>query len=325
MINDVLVIGKIMSWQQISISDSIENLLNRSIEKHELSDTKWANCGMGLEVATGLAILGSFPILVSEVGQDYDLLFQDHFNDYNVQLKLFRRNDKFTATLIEISDEKGGKIRLNQDNAYKYLAENDLSSIMDLNLVNTLNGVFIATGRVEADVKFILDIFESNPKIPILYSPDGNINELTNWRIKQILEKISILICSEEELQKIESTLHLNRREILSSEQYSRLKYIISMEHRDRTIIHSYTKKIKISAGPADEVLSEVGWMNAFRAGLIHGVSSKKPIEEAAKLGSALASYAVETREFQPYFPSIEQVTLRSYEVQSVTKQLESI
>ena len=78
--------------------------------------------------------------------------------------------------------------------------------------------------------------------------------------------------------------------------------------------------KIKVAEGPAEEVLSEKIWKDAFRAGLTYGVSLKKPIDEAAKIGSALASYAVETRENQKYSPSLEQVSLRAFEVKTSRK-----
>ncbi|NHJ03127.1 MAG: hypothetical protein EAX86_13400 [Candidatus Heimdallarchaeota archaeon] len=319
--NGVLIIGKIRSRLQLTLNNRIEALVENPSQIHDLSDSKRDYGGMGLEVATGLAVLGTSPILVSAVGRDFDYLFQDYLNDYNIQCKAFRNKEKESSILIEIRDKQGKKIYLNQENAYLYLAENNLSDVMDINTATNLIGAFIATGKVEADIKFISDVYESNPRIPIIHSPDENINELTKWRLEQVFEKISILVCSEAELQKIESNMNIDRKDILSTENYSRLKYIVSLEHRDRTIIYSKSKMVKISAAPADEVLSETGWKNAFRAGLIYGILNKKPIEEAAKLGAALASYAVETREYFPFYPSIEQVSLRSFEVKAIDKK----
>ena len=93
------------------------------------------------------------------------------------------------------------------------------------------------------------------------------------------------------------------------------------MEERTKIVIHSSRFKIKVSEGPAEEVLFTDHWQDAFRAAIVYGVSIKKPIEETAKIGSALASYAVETRENHKYSPSLEQVTLRSFEVKTIKKE----
>jgi len=120
-------------------------------------------------------------------------------------------------------------------------------------------------------------------------------------------------------LKLIEERMKQKCPDILVNSQ--RLKYIISLVDRSRIIIFSKEFKVKVSEGPAGEVLSHDFWYDAFRAGVIYGVSLKKPIEEAAKLGSALASYAVETRENQQYSPSLEQVSLRAFEVKTTRKE----
>ncbi|MFX0125535.1 MAG: PfkB family carbohydrate kinase, partial [Candidatus Hodarchaeota archaeon] len=162
-------------------------------------------------------------------------------------------------------------------------------------------------------------VHDLNKRLPVIYSPDLNIHELTKWRLTQIFDKITILICTEDELRLIEERMKQNCDEILINSK--RLKYIVSMIERSRIIIFSKEFKVKVSEGPAEEALSEDFWHDAFRAGLIYGISLKKPIEEAARIGSALASYAVETRENHQYSPSLEQVSLRAFEVKTSKKE----
>ena len=111
-----------------------------------------------------------------------------------------------------------------------------------------------------------------------------------------------------------------NRNEIIK--KHPRLKYIISLEHRDRIIIYSEGIKMKVSEGPIDDPEPDLStpWKDAFKAGVIHGISNKKPIKETAKLAASLASYSIEERGDHHYSPSIEQVKLRAFEVKTSTK-----
>jgi sugar/nucleoside kinase (ribokinase family) len=130
------------------------------------------------------------------------------------------------------------------------------------------------------------------------------------------------LICEEAELKVLEEKVKENRNEILR--HYSRLKYIISLEHRNRIIIYSQDMMMKVSEGPIDDPDSELGapWKDAFKAGIIYGISNKQPISETAKLAASLASYSVEARGDHHYSPSFEQVQLRAFEVKVVSKNL---
>ena len=136
------------------------------------------------------------------------------------------------------------------------------------------------------------------------------------------MDKISILICEESELQILEERAKQNRNEILK--KYPKLKYIISLEHRDRIIIYSQEAKMKVSEGPIDDPDSEfpAPWKDAFKAGIIYGISNRHPMSETAKLAASLASYSVEARGDHYYSPSVEQVQLRAFEVKIVSKNL---
>ena len=169
-------------------------------------------------------------------------------------------------------------------------------------------------------MKFLSELNEMKKSLPIIYSPDNNLSEITQWRLSQILDKISVMICEESELKILEEILKENRNGILV--KHPRLKYIISLEHRDRIIIYSQEMKMKVSEGPTDDPESDLSapWRDAFKAGIIQGISNKKPIDETAKLAASLASYAVEERGDHHYSPSVEQVQLRAFEVKISSK-----
>ncbi|MFX0016611.1 MAG: PfkB family carbohydrate kinase [Promethearchaeota archaeon] len=319
--NIILVIGKVAYHFDFSINNEFLTITDPDTKNPTTTaaDVKRIFNGMGANIAYGLAILGSSPILVTQVGRDFDWFYLPHLRSVGIDVRPFIDPEKETACKYTIKDNHNHIINIFQENSYHFFAERELEANLDLNEFQDLNVVFIGTGKVEADTKFVSKINKLNKKLPIIYSPDSNVHELTKWRITQIFDKISVLVCTEDELRLIEDRMKQPCDEILQNSQ--RLKYIVSMIQRSRILIFSKEFKLKISEGPAEEVLSENAWYDAFRAGLTYGIALKKPIEEAAKIASALASYAVETRENQKYSPSLEQVSLRAFEVKTTQKE----
>jgi adenosine kinase len=317
---DILIIGKLAHRIQFSITGKISDF-SKDIEERSIdgTDTNRQYGGMAGNIAYGLSILGANPIVISQVGRDFDWYYRPHLEKLGINVKVFADPEKETACRYEIHDEVPEKLVIEQDNGYRFFAEKTIDDILEVNDFELINAAFVGTGKAEADIKFISEILKRNSRIPIVYSPDANVKELTKWRFSKIIDQITVLICTENELKNIEQRMKISRDEILSNSK--RIKYIISLYERSKIVINSEKAKIKVSEGPAEEVLSNDLWQDAFRAGIVFGVSLRKPIEEAAGIGSALASYAVETRECQTYSPSFEQVSLRSFEVKIIEKK----
>ncbi len=317
----ILIIGKVIYHLQFSIPEELSKLNPEEAVDNILtgSDVNRLFGGMAANIVYGLSLLGSQSILVSQVGNDFDWFYRPHLEKIGIDMRLFFDPERETACFYQIKDNQERYLNIQQDNSYRFFAERNIEEQLKPEEFQTLDAVFIGTGKVEADTKFISVVYEQNKRLPIIYSPDTNVQELTKWKLSQIFDKITVLICTEDELRLIEERMKQTCSEILASSK--RLKYIVSMIYRSKTVIHSEESKIKVSEGPAEDVISDDSWHDAFRAGIVYGISKKKPIDEAARIGSALASYAVEKRENQEYFPSLEQVTLRAFEVKTTMKK----
>ena len=324
MVSNIIVIGKIAYKMKFKLSKDFFSVFdtNNSDSFENVGDLKRELGGMASNIVYGLTVLGSTPTLVSQVGRDFDCFYKTYFEKLGVNLKLFYDNEKETACLYYITDEMDHLIILQQNNCYTYFAEQTLKDKLSLNGKNCYSVAFVGTGKVEADVKFLSELHEKKMSFPVIYSLDNNVSEITQWRLPQILDKISILVCEESELQILEEKAKENRNEILK--KYPQLKYIISLEHRDRIIIYSQEMKMKVSEGPIDDPDSELSapWKDAFKAGIIYGISNRQPMSETAKLAASLASYSLEARGDHYYSPSVEQVQLRAFEVKIVRKNL---
>ena len=320
--NDPIVIGKISHKLSFSFPNNFASSFN--LEKadfiNNLGELNREIGGLATNVVYGLSVMGSKPTLISQVGRDFNWFYKNYFEELGVKLKLFFDEEKETSCMYYLTDIDQHLVTLQQDNCYTFFAEQSLKDIISFDGQNRYSVAFVATGKVEADVKFISELYESNQNFPLIYSPDNNLEEVTQWRLSQILDKISVLICDESELLIIEKKINKSTSEIIS--EYPRLKYIISLKNPERILIHSKAMKSKVSIAPTDNPDIELStpWKDAFRAGIIMGISEKRPIDETAKLAASLASYSIEGHGDHHYSPSIEQVKLRAFEVKFVTK-----
>ncbi|MFW9779405.1 MAG: PfkB family carbohydrate kinase [Candidatus Heimdallarchaeota archaeon] len=315
----VILVGRLAEKLDFVITDSLDGLARneRVVKRVESRDAIRSFDGMIYHVAYGLVSLGVPPTVISQVGKNFDWHFRPHMEGLGIDLRIFADSEKETACSYVLTDENGRSLVVNQQNTYRFFAEHQLKEKISTQELKGYSAGFIATGKAEADIKFVTELTRYNSSLPLIYSPDGNISELTRWKLEPIFKRIALLICSEEELQIIENRLGKSRTEILP--QFNTLKYVISITDRTKIVVHSDEAIIKITEGPADEIRRLTGWESAFRAGVIFGVAMKKPIEEAAKVGSALASYAVERKQ---YSPSPEQIALRAFEIKSIRKPI---
>lgn len=320
MVTKIILVGRLADRLEFSIAGNLSGLIGKNQVRTtvESNDAKRTFDGMVYHVAYGLVCLGTLPTVISQVGGNFDWYFRPHLEGLGVDLRLFSDPEKETACSYWLTDETNQSLILIQENTYRFFAEQKLMDQISPPELQGFTAGFVATGKVEADAKFITELSKHNRSLPLIYSPDGNVDNLTRWRLDQIFEKIALLICHEEELQIIENRMKKSRTELLT--HFNTLKYVVSIVDRTKIVVHSIDFNIKISEGPPDEISRNTSWEDAFRAGMIFGVASKKTITEAAKLGSALASYAVERSQ---YSPSYEQVALRAFEVKSVQKQLD--
>jgi adenosine kinase len=323
MSSQILLIGKIGYQLSFNVSTNFRSLkefrgpnnLVSSGENHRELGGKVTN------IAYGLSVLNNRPSLISIIGNDLDCYYKDYLRDIGDVENIFYDSEKETACDYVLTDENDHTIVLQQNNCYNFFAERSLDELPSLGKLEKYGAVFVGTGKVEADIKFLSYLHQVNKALPIVFSPDKNVLDLLKWRVPQILDKIVTLVCKESELQIIEEKVNENRLSFF--EKYPRLKYIIIFEPSDRIIVLSKRMKMKVSHFNIPMELSNDDWEDAFRAGILYGIANKQPIETVMKVACSLASYCLESPGKNSYSPSVEQVQLRAFEINLAKKENE--
>lgn len=320
--SNILIIGRIAYQLSFNVSTSFETLKDSMVTNKRIScgEIHRELGGKATNIAYGISLLNISPSLVSLIGNDLDCYYKDHLRNIGDIQNIFYDSERETAYDFYITDDDNHTIVFQQNNCYNYIAERNLDNLPSLGRLEDYGAVLVGTGKIEADIKFLSYIHQVNKVLPIIYSPDKNIDDILKWRIPQILDKIIILVCKESELQKIEKRVNENRTTFF--EKYPRLKYMIIMEPTDRVIVLSKRMKMKVSHFTTPMDLNNDNWEDAFCAGILYGIAHKQPIETVVKFACSLASYSMESPGMNTYSPSVEQIQLRAYEITSSQKEI---
>jgi adenosine kinase len=128
----------------------------------------------------------------------------------------------------------------------------------------------------EKDVSYIFDPGQSIPALP----RDLLIEAITGS---------SLLISNDYELEMIMRATGEEKAKLLT-----RTSGIVTTLGEDGSLICTLSQEAKISATRPSRVVDPTGAGDAYRAGLIKGLTMGKSLPDAARMGAVCASYAVE-------------------------------
>lgn len=111
-----------------------------------------------------------------------------------------------------------------------------------------------------------------------------------------------MLISNDYELELIQKKTGLGQPDILE-----RTPVLVTTLGEKGSRMFTPDGEIQIPAVPADRVVDPTGAGDAYRAGLIKGMVTGKPLEDAARMGAVCASFAVARQGTQEHAFSMEE------------------
>ena len=126
--------------------------------------------------------------------------------------------------------------------------------------------------------------------IPYLYDPSQQIVRLEGADLREGVSGASVLIVNEYELEMLKKKTGLATGELTGLAGTS----VVTLGERGSLIL-SGKKEVTIPAVTPERWIDPTGVGDAFRAGLIKGMSLKEPWEVCGRMGSLAAAYVLET------------------------------
>ena len=237
--------------------------------------------GTAGNIAYNLAMLGEKPLILSCAGKDF-APYAERLKGLGLSLEGIRTvDDQFTAGAYFTTDETDsqiiafnpGAMRERCGYAFPEKPEGKVMAIVSPTNVNDM---------VELPEHF------KKVGIPYIFDPGQQITALTGEQMAGAIEGSFALCANDYELEMVMKATGLSRGELLQ-----RTGALITTLGDQGSIIAEGAKETRVAAVKVDKAVDPTGAGDAYRAGLLKGLSLGQSLPQAAELGSVCAAFCV--------------------------------
>jgi len=255
--------------------------------------------GTAGNIAYGLYLLGEKPALVATIGRDYHAYFE-----WLVKNKIARDNIKiiegeFTASAYITTDQADNQITGFNPGAMKHPSSFNFSNIVPGDSI-----AIVAPGNLEDMAKYSARY--QSMGIGYIFDPGQSLPMWDGQDLVKSIKGSRILISNDYELEMIVAKTGLDKNKLLQL-----TGAIITTLGELGSCIRSRDGETEIPAVKPRQVVDPTGAGDAYRAGLIKGLVQRKSVEQSARMGSVIASFAVECYGTQEYSFSMAEFEAR--------------
>lgn len=238
--------------------------------------------GTAANIAWNVHLLGATPLLVSTIGDDgapyMALLREQGIAVDHVEVICGHA----TATAIIATDSGERQI------SFFHPGADGLGTWPDLADEREEIAWAIVSAR---DVKMMIAAIDwcARQKIPLLFDPGQQVHSFGDDELKRAVAHASAVVVNEYESQLLRQRLKASEQELAQ-----RISLFIVTLGEKGFILYDGGKKSVFPACTPDRVVNPTGAGDAFRGGLLTGLTSGWSKEHAAMLGASLGSFVVE-------------------------------
>lgn len=245
--------------------------------------------GTAGNIVYALALLGEKPTILSSIGHDYERYFSWlHKNNIKTDT-IHIVEDEFTASAYITTDLSDNQITGFNPGAMNY------SSGHTFDEVNPSESIgIVAPGNLDDMFKYCRIYKEKGMRY--IFDPGQSLTAWDAERLRESVNGSTLLISNDYELEIIQKTLGMNREKLLGL-----TGTIITTKAEHGSVVFSKQGETVIPAIEPERVADPTGAGDAYRGGLIKGLSLGRDIIQSALMGSLCASYAVACHGTQEY------------------------
>jgi len=262
------------------------HVLNVSFTVNSLTEKFGGTAG---NIAYALSLLGERPIILATIGRDYQRYFE-WLAEKGIDCEpITIIEEELTACAYITTDKADNQITGFNAGAMKY------ASSFDFDRINPEESIFIvAPGNLEDMKRYSGACRERN--IDFIFDPGQSLPMWNGRDLAASLEGSKVLISNDYELELI-----INCTGLCKSDLLKKTGAIITTLGEGGSRVSTPDGDILIPAVTLEKVVDPTGAGDAYRGGLIKGLTQGKTVEQSARMGSVCASYAVESYGTQEY------------------------
>ena len=238
--------------------------------------------GCAPNIAYNLALLGLRPMVMGTAGQDfcdYRAWLDEHGVDTSAIVEV---QDEFTSSFFVSTDRDNCQIA-----SFYIGAMGHASKLSFRNLKLPVDLAIISPNDPEAMRKYPRECKALG--IPYIYDPSQQIIRLSGDDLREGMDGCKILVVNDYEFEMIRTKTDLSEAQVLDCAQI-----LIVTRGGDGSTIWAESKRFDVPVVKPTRVADPTGVGDAYRAGIIKGMSLSLPWGVIGRMGSLAATYVLE-------------------------------
>ena len=252
--------------------------------------------GCAANISYALKLLGGNPVITGAVGTDgADYLYR--FEQLGIETAVRKFNDVFTAQCFITTDTTGSQLATFNPGAMLRSQEAEFPE-------GEIGMALVAPDSRQAVIARMNECFSRG--IPTVFDIGQAVSILSGEEIQERIGKCTYLAASAYELDLI------CRATELTCEQIASLVKALVVTHGDKgSVVYTGGETITVEACRVEKAVDPVGAGDAYRGGLLYGLSKGWGWVSTLRLASVMGSFKVEHTGAQTYAPSREEIAAR--------------
>jgi len=255
--------------------------------------------GTAGNIAYNLALLGESPSILATAGRDFGP-YREWLESLGLPLTGIKEiPGEFTAGAYITTDLADNQITGFNPGAMKFTSAYRFDG-----LEPGAGLAIVAPGNLED--MLVYTRFYKDRGVRYIFDPGQSIPAWGGAELKEMATGALALIVNDYELEMFRQKTGLDEPGILKL-----TPHLITTRGEQGSLVQDDRGGDEVPAVPASRVLDPTGAGDAYRAGLIKGLTLKLPWAKAALLGAVLASFAVEQPGTQEHRPTLDDIRRR--------------
>ncbi|AAZ96124.1 carbohydrate kinase, PfkB family [Thiobacillus denitrificans ATCC 25259] len=254
--------------------------------------------GCAGNIAYNLKLLGGEPLIMATVGDDFGI-YGERLDAQAISREYIRHvAGTYTAQAFITTDLDDNQITAFHPGAMNFSHENDVRAVPDVKL-----GIVSPDGR-DGMLQHIRGFHEAG--VPCVFDPGQGMPLFSGEELLECVHKSRYVILNDYEAELLQSRTGENLDTLARH-----VEALIVTRGAEGSVIHTAGRAIEIPAVRPEAVLDPTGCGDAYRSGILYGITAGLDWETAGQLASVMGAIKIEHRGGQNHAPSRDAIVAR--------------
>ncbi|TFW34030.1 carbohydrate kinase family protein [Massilia horti] len=236
--------------------------------------------GCSANIAYNLKMLGGDPLIMATIGQDGGE-YLDRFHKLGIETRAIKKIDHaYTAQCFVTADQDNNQINAFHPGAMQFAHENNVAD------QGKLAVAIVAPDGRDGMLKHARDCAELG--VPLMFDPGQQLPMFSGDELIKFIEQAAYLAANDYEFEMI-----LDRTGLTPGDIAQRLEALIVTRGDKGSEIHAGGQRYDIPVVPAAAVVDPTGCGDAYRAGLLYGITNGFDWPTTGRIASLLGSIKI--------------------------------